>query len=65
MFAFESGHGRIQGTKNETLATFTICYDMFVFCFTICLFISPDLDGYRAPKKALTLQDMFHDMFVH
>ena len=28
-------------------------------CFTICLFItgSPDLDGYRAPQKALTLQD--------
>ena len=20
-------------------------------CFTICLFISPDLDGHRAPKK--------------
>jgi len=26
-------------------------------CFTICLFISPDLDGNRAPRKALTLQD--------
>jgi hypothetical protein len=31
-------------------------HDMFVqrdpnlFCFTICLFISPDLDGHRAPK---------------
>ena len=25
--------------------------------FTICLFISPDLDGNRAPRKALTLQD--------
>ena len=24
-------------------------------CFTICLFISPDLDGNRAPRKALTL----------
>ena len=23
---------------------------MFHECFTICLFISPDLDGYRAPK---------------
>jgi len=22
-------------------------------CFTICLFISPDLDGHRAPKKSL------------
>ena len=26
-------------------------------CFTICLFISPDLDGYRAPRGILTLQD--------
>ena len=32
--------------------------DMFTICFTICLFISPDLDGHRAPKtKALTLRD--------
>ena len=22
----------------------------FTICFTICLFISPDLDGHRAPK---------------
>ena len=22
----------------------------FTICFTICLFMSPDLDGYRAPK---------------
>ena len=22
-----------------------------LICFTICLFISPDLDGYRAPKR--------------
>ena len=34
---------------------FTICFDNFtieivVACFTICLFISPDLDGHRAPK---------------
>jgi hypothetical protein len=30
----------------------------FTICFTICLFISPDLDGYRAPKnRALTLRD--------
>ena len=27
-------------------------------CFTICLFIGPDLDGNRAPRKALTLQDL-------
>ena len=33
--------------------------DMFHDMFTICLFISPDLDGHRAPKnRALTL---FHD----
>jgi len=25
-------------------------HDMFTICFTICLFISPDLDGHRAPK---------------
>ena len=25
-------------------------YVRFTICFTICLFISPDLDGYRAPK---------------
>ena len=37
--------------------------------FTICLFISPDLDGYRAyidparPTKVMR-HDMFHDMFV-
>ena len=29
---------------------FTICLLCFTICFTICLFISPDLDGYRAPK---------------
>ena len=23
---------------------------IFTICFTICLFISPDLDGHRAPK---------------
>ena len=45
-------------------------------CFTICLFISPDLDGHRAPKNESftprdpddmdeTVRDMFHDMFVH
>jgi hypothetical protein len=27
---------------------------MFTVCFTICLFISPDLDGHRAPKKSMT-----------
>ena len=38
----------------DTLVTicFTICFATccFTICFTICLFISPDLDGYRAPK---------------
>jgi hypothetical protein len=29
-------------------------FEIFTICFTICLFISPDLDGH-----------MFHDMFVH
>jgi hypothetical protein len=29
-------------------------------CFTICLFISPDLDGHRAPKN-----DMFACLFRH
>ena len=24
---------------------------VFTICFTICLFISPDLDGHRAPKN--------------
>jgi len=39
----------------------TICYDMFHDMFvTICLFISPDLDGHRAPKMKYC-----HDMFVH
>ena len=29
-------------------------------CLTICLFNSPDLDGNRAPRKALTLQGIGH-----
>ena len=33
---------------------FTICLfispDLDGICFTICLFISPDLDGHRAPQ---------------
>ena len=35
-------------------------------CFTACLFISPDLDGNRAPSPTghqLTVSDV-HDMFV-
>ena len=32
--------------------------NLFTICFTICLFISPDLDGHRAPKNgSLTLRD--------
>jgi hypothetical protein len=34
----------IQGTK---INHDTVC----LMCFTICLFISPDLDGHRAPKN--------------
>ena len=37
-------HDRVLGTKNETWYIGTIC-------FTICLFISPDLDGHRARVK--------------
>jgi hypothetical protein len=34
-------------------------------CFTICLFISPDLDGNRGTRKMCPgINDMFHDMFV-
>jgi hypothetical protein len=36
---------------------------LFMVCFTVsvCLFISPDLDGYRYS----TLYSMFHGMFVY
>ena len=27
------------------------CSSIITICFTICLFISPDLDGHRAPKN--------------
>jgi hypothetical protein len=57
-------------------------HDMFdhlfffdTICFTICLFISPDLDGNRGTRKQMCperptkgptmFHDMFHDMFVH
>jgi len=46
-------------------------HDMFVHGFTICLFISPDLDGYRAPRGIYGVSQtqspasaMFHDKFV-
>ena len=39
---------------------------------TMCLFISPDMDGHRAPKMKycsrsgfFNRHDMFHDMSVH
>jgi hypothetical protein len=48
-------HGRIQGTKNEQ-GTKNV-HDMF----TMCLFISPDLDGHRAPN----IHGMFHNMEGH
>ena len=53
MFVHKSGLGRAQGTPYEAFDV----DDTVTICFTICLFISPDLDGYRAPQKALTLQD--------
>ena len=46
-----------------TLSSKYMFHDMFIYplirtkpyaiCFTICLCISPDLDGYRAPKKSI------------
>ena len=64
MFVYQSGLRREQGTKNETSAqhdpelwwseSFRFVSDIMpeqgTICFTICLFISPDLDGYRAPR---------------
>jgi hypothetical protein len=32
---------------------------MFTICFTICLFISPDLDGHRAPKMFTMMNFMY------
>jgi len=66
MFVYQSGPRREQGTKNETSAPqrpkqartqtykvkssqVTKCLCITV-CFTVWLFISPDLDGYRTPK---------------
>jgi hypothetical protein len=40
-------------SDDEVRRTFTECFTecfMYTICFTICLFVSPDLDGYRAPK---------------
>jgi hypothetical protein len=39
-FVYQSGLRRVQGTRHGTR-----------YVFTICLFISPDLDGHRAPKN--------------
>ena len=48
----EPGHTQSAPT-NDDYGQEAMIHDMFVNeCFTICLFISPDLDG-------------FHDMFVH
>jgi hypothetical protein len=49
-----------QGSKPKRI---TVC-DHDTICFTICLFISPDLDGHRAPKMKYCPTDMFHDMFT-
>ena len=43
--------------KCFTVTRYVSQYVCFTICFTIYLFIGPDLDGYRAPQKALTLQD--------
>ena len=43
-----TGSPDLDGTKN---LRYVSRYVGFTICFTICLFISPDLDGYRAPKR--------------
>jgi hypothetical protein len=79
--------GREQCTEYETLTPqdpqqvpcsvcFAICFVRVLLCFTICLFICPDLDGNRGTTKMCPERptkvskpkyeaDMFHDMFVH
>jgi len=68
-------------SKPEYEATALLCshrsigYPNPTICFTICLFISPDLDGQGTKKEHATAQgieswnftvhhDMFHDMFT-
>jgi hypothetical protein len=46
MFVYQSGPRRVR-PRYVSMAT-----PETPICFTICLFISPDLDGYRAPKNA-------------
>ena len=61
MFVYQSRLGRVQGIINPERPRklrYVLDYDsryvctwtVFTICFTICLFISPDLDGHRAPK---------------
>jgi hypothetical protein len=50
-FALRLCTRRVKGTKKNRDWMFGMFHDMFgMLCFTICLFISPDLDGQRAPK---------------
>ena len=47
--------------KGKFRGNMTLCFTIFLFispdldgiCFTICLFISPDLDGNRALRKGI------------
>jgi len=56
MFVHKSAPRRAQGTKNEIGTRFPKPHSLaneictIPVCFTICLFISPDLDGHRTPK---------------
>ena len=56
-----SSHSHSGPTQSEYEASYTSQFQKYVpysgnrcdsvpICFTICLFISPDLDGHRAPK---------------
>ena len=60
-----SGLQRSAASTHELLSAISRCFDPMggaTICFTICVFISLDLDGYRAPKRHLALQGP-HDMF--
>jgi len=39
-------------------------YAYNTICFTICLFISPDLDGHRAPKKSINTSEHFTNSVI-
>ena len=52
-------HAAVHVLSTAALANCNPCQiSKTTICFTICLFISPDLDGHRAPKNgSLTLRD--------